>query len=118
METFVTRSEIKSLWRPVFKKMIRECRMNKKAPDGLVELIKHNFFAKYASYEANTEMAEIGVNESVVGAKTYPAIKIYTVPLHELEQKLNASSKLKPSDMEFYAKILTGKKLNEKVLVL
>jgi hypothetical protein len=118
MAVFVTRSEMKSLWKPSLGRMIRECRMNKKAPEALVELIKHNLYAKYVSYDAATEMVEIGVNESVNRAKTYPTIQVYMFPLHELEQKLKTSYKSKRYDMEFYAKILTGKDLNDQVLVL
>ena len=118
MAAFVTSSEMKSLWKPSLRNMIRECRRNQKAPEGLVELIKHNLFAKYVAYDAATKQIEIGVNESAHRAKTYPTIKVYTIPLHELEQKLETSYKPKRYDMEFYAKILTGKDLNEKVWVL
>ncbi|WP_324720820.1 hypothetical protein [Salinimicrobium sp. HB62] len=118
MAVFVTRSEMKSLWKPSLGSMIRECKRNRKAPHGLVELIRHNLYAEYVSYDAGTEVYEIGVNESINRAKTYPTIKVYTFSLHELEQKLKTSYKSTRYDLEFYAKILTGKDLSDQVLVL
>ena len=118
MAAVVTRSEMKTLWKSSVKSMIMECRMNKKAPEGLVELIRHNLFAKYVSYNPTTEQIEIGVNEALQPARTYPTITVSHIPLGQLEQRLKASYKPKRIDMEFYAKILTGKDLNDQVLVL
>lgn len=118
MAAFVTRSEVKSLWKPSVKKMIRECKTRQKAPAGLVELIKHNLYAKYVSYDTTGEQIEIGVNESLQPAASYPTLSVYNIPLNELEQKLRASYKPGRNDVEFYAKILTQKSLKAQVLIV
>ena len=118
MAAYVTQSEVKSLWKNSLKRMINECRTNKKVPEGLVELIKHNLFAKYVSYNAALDDIEIGVNESKQRAKTYPTIKIYNFPLNEVEDKLIAASQTTRGDLEFYARVLRGKDLNSRMVLL
>lgn len=118
MAAFVTRDEMKSLWKTSLERMICDCRMDKKAPEGLVQLIKHNLYAKFVSYDPATDRIEIGVNECLHPAKTYPTIRVSNFPLHELKQKLRTSHKPKRNDMEFYAKVLTGKDLSDQVFVL
>ena len=117
MAAFFTHSEMNSLWQLSIGNMIKECRTNKKAPEGLVKIIKHNLYAKYVSYDAATEMIEIGVNESEHRSGSYPTITVYTMALHDLENKLKASYKSNRYDMEFYAKIFTGKDPEDQIMV-
>lgn len=117
MAAYVTQSEVKSLWNSSLKKMIGECRTDKKVPGELVELLKHNLYARYACYNAALDQIEIGVNESKHRAKTYPTIKIYSFPLDEVEEKLSASYKPGKGDLEFYARILKGKDSDGRMVV-
>lgn len=116
--TYVTQSEMRSLWKSSLENMVKECRFNKRIPAGLLELIKHNLFAKYASYDADLDQIEIGVNESQQRATTYPTIRVYVFPLDELERRLGASRQNKRGDLEFYARILKGKDLSGNVFLL
>lgn len=118
MATYVTQNEVKFLWNSSVKKMISECRTNKKVPERLVELIKHNLYAKYVSYNAELDNLEIGVNESRQRAANYPAIKVYSFPLQEVKDKLKASFQSERGDLEFYAKVLKGTDSNGRVVVL
>ena len=118
MTAYITQSEVKSLWKSSLRRMISECRTDKKVPEGLVELIRHNLFAKYVSYNAALDKLEIGVNESRQRTTTYPTIKIYSFPLNDVENKLLAIYQPGRGDLEFYAKILKGKDLNGRMVVL
>ncbi|MCX2836795.1 hypothetical protein OQ279_01410 [Salinimicrobium sp. MT39] len=116
--TYVTQNEMRSLWKISLGKMIESCRVNKSLPGGLVELIKHNLFAKYASYNAHLEKIEIGVNESKQRAASYPEITVYQFPLDELEDKLTASFQTTRGDLEFYARVFKGKEFNDNIFLL
>lgn len=118
MAAYVTQGEVKSLWNSSLKNMIRECRTQKRIPEDLVELIRHNLYAKYVCYDAAQEKLEIGVNESKQRATTYPTIKVYSFPLNEVEKRLEASYQTKRGDLEFYAKIFKGKRLDDRISIL
>jgi hypothetical protein len=116
--TYVSQNDMRSLWKTSLGKMIESCRVNKNLPEGLVELIKHNLFAKYASYNAHLDKIEIGVNESKQSVASYPEITVYNFPLDELEGKLTASFQTTRRDLEFYARIFKGKEFNDYIFVL
>ncbi|UZH54097.1 hypothetical protein JRG66_08785 [Salinimicrobium tongyeongense] len=116
--TFVTQNEMRLLWKTSLERMIADCRASKKLPGGLLELIKHNLFAKYAAYNPQFDDIEIGVNECKHSTTSYADIRIYQFPLDELEERLTASFKTKRGDLEFYARVFKGKEFNDKILVL
>ncbi|WP_029036709.1 hypothetical protein [Salinimicrobium xinjiangense] len=118
MAAYVTQSEVNALWKSSLKLMIRECRTTKKVPEALVEIIKHNLYAKYVCYNAAMEHIEIGINESQQSAKTYPTIQVYSFPLTEIANRLTASYKSKRGDLEFYAKVFQGKRLDDRMSIL
>ena len=118
MTTYVTQSEVRSLWGSSLERMITECRSNRKVPEGLLELIKHNLFAKYASYDADLDQIEIGVNESKQRTQSYPVISVYKLSLDEVVSSLTNSCQAGRRDMEFYARILKGQNSGTNVFVL
>ncbi|WP_029034131.1 hypothetical protein [Salinimicrobium terrae] len=118
MTTYVTKGEIRFLWKTSLNIMIAECRINKKVPEGLIELIKHNLYVKYVCYNPATDSIEIGVNESMQRTATYPIIKVYQFPLNEVEDRLKDSYQTKRGDLEFYAKIFKGKSSENRMFVL
>lgn len=118
MAAYVTQNEVMTLWKTCLEAMIRECRTQKKIPAGLVELIKHNLFARYVSYDATLETVEIGVNESKHRTPTYPTIKVYRFPLNEVGERLLANYEPQKRDLEFYARIFKGAKLNKRMMLI
>ena len=118
MAAYITQSEVRSLWESSVKTLLRKCRSDRKIPEGLVELIKHNFYAKYVYYNPEQEYIEIGVNESKQRAVSYPTIRVYCFSVDEVEDRLLASFQSNRVDLEFYAKILQGKNLNSSLHVL
>jgi plasmid rolling circle replication initiator protein Rep len=118
MAAFVTQNELTVLFRSSLKDMIQQCRTSKKAPKKLVELVKHNLFAKYVVYNDAQESMEFGVNESTGRAAMYPTIKIYDLPLNALEKKLESSMQPNRRDQEFYAKLFSGKQPDEGIMLM
>ncbi len=118
MAAYVSKGEVRSLWKSSLEKMIEECRINKKVPEGLVELIKHNLYAKYVSYNVAGEKLEIGVNESRQRTTSYPTIKVYSFSLNEVEDRLLASYQPTRGDFEFYAKLFKGRRLDDRMSIL
>ena len=118
MPIFSTQSEIESLWKSLLKPMISTCRSEKKVPEELVELIKHNFYAKYVYYDSEKDTLEIGVNEAKQRAVTYPSIEVYHFPLNEVENLIMASFQPNNWDLEFYAKILQGKRSEDRMIII
>ncbi len=118
MAAYVTQNEMISLWETSLESMISECKTSKKVPDSLIELIKHNLFAKYVCYNPAEQQIEIGVNESLQASKTYPTIKIYYFTLEEIEKTLLDSKKSKRGDQEFYAKVLKGRNAYDSMVFL
>ena len=89
---------------------INHClKTGKPAPD-FVELIRHNFYAKYVHYNDADEMIEIGINESREPAPFYPEIKVYSYPVSKAGEWLGTSFKKDPFDLAFYNRLLNGKK--------
>lgn len=118
MAVYLTHTEFSSLWKPSLEKMIRDCKTQKKIPQPLVKLVKHNLYAKYVNYDPATAEIEIGVNESSKPAETYATIQVYSFPLDELENKLVATCRSERGDIEFYAKTLTGRDSKEPIVIL
>lgn len=113
MATYLTQSDVNSLLKTSMEKMISECRSTKHVPGELVELIKHNLYAKYVTYDTTKDYIEIGVNESKIPTTTYTTIKVSSFPLNEIWERLMTGYKQKPGDLEFYTKILEGKYSND-----
>ena len=91
---------------------VNDClKFGKPAPD-FVELIRHNFYAKYVHYNDANEMIEMGINESRDRATYYPKINVYSYPVNKAGEWLGTSFKKDPFDLDFYDSLLNKKKIN------
>ena len=120
MAMYLTEKEIKKLMESSVKTFVRESIEHEKISEDLMELLKHNFYAKYAIYDREKRQIEIGVNETKRNSMTYPNIRLYSYPVDKASEWITKSLHWQRHDLEFYAKILSRKNdmLGEEIVVL
>ncbi len=91
---------------------VNDCLKTGKLSTDFVELIRHNFYAKYVHYNDANEMIEMGINESRDRATYYPKINVYSYPVNKAGEWLGTSFKKDPFDLDFYDSLLNKKKIN------
>lgn len=118
MATYLKEEEIKVTLEKLIEKYTEECQKTGRLHPDLIELIKHDFFAKYVHFDSTTEMVEIGINESKERTPGYPEIKVYHYSLSETRQWLGERFKNSTFDLEFYAKIISRDQASDSDVVL
>lgn len=107
MATYLKEEEIKTLLGELIDKYVDESRVSGKLVPEFIELIKHNFYAKYVHYDPASEMIEIGINEAKVRTPGYPDIKVYHYDISESRKWLSKKFQNTSFDLEFYAKLIS-----------
>ncbi len=107
MAIFLKSGEIKSTLGALVKHYVEECNTTGEIPQEFIELIKHNFLAKYVYFHKKDNRIEVGINESKHRAGMYPDIKIYSFPLDQTGW-LEGSFKTGKADLEFYGKLINA----------
>lgn len=118
MATYLKEDEIRSILDQLIDKYSKECQRSSRLHPDLIDLIKHNFFAKYVDYDSATEMVEIGINESKERNPGYPDIKVYHYALSEISQWLGDRFRNSSFDLEFYAKIISRDRSSDSDVVV
>lgn len=119
MATYLKEEEIKIQLDSLIDKFVKECLSTCQLNDDFTELIKHNFYAKYVHYDPDTEMVEIGINETKEGVTGYPDIKVYHYALSETKLWLGKHFRNTKFDLEFYASLISkDQDLDSDVIVL
>lgn len=113
MTTYYNQDEIQASMKKLVKECIKECRECEELPEDFVELIKHNFLAKFVCYNSKTENIEIGV-EDFSEESLYPKIKIYKFPISSNKKWVERSFRTEKNDFEFYSHLLNRKNLNNR----
>ncbi len=99
-------------------KYIEDCEKTQLIPQDFVELIRHNFSAKFAWYNPLEKTIEIGVNEPKIPGFGYPQIKVYSYPINQTTW-MERSFKFEDFDLSFYGKLLNGQRSkNTEIVVL
>ncbi len=111
MTTYYNKTEIYKSMKFLVKECLQECRDCKELPVELVDLLKHNFLAKFVHYNSETNNIEIGIKESKSDSDSYPEITIYSYPLDGNQKWVNNSLKKDNNDMVFYGQLLNRKNL-------
>ncbi|WP_424493606.1 hypothetical protein [Salinimicrobium sp. GXAS 041] len=106
MSIYLKTEEVRASLGAVVKYYLQDCVQKNEIPQELVELIKHNFLAKYVSYNKKDETIEIGINISKDNSVMYPTIEVFTFSVNSAEKWLENSFKSGKADLEFYAKII------------
>jgi len=107
MATYLKEEEIKTLLDELIEKFVEESRITGKLVSDFVELIKHNFYAKYVHFDPASQMVEIGINESKDRTPGYPDIKVYNYDLADAKSWLGKKFQQNTFDLEFYAKLIS-----------
>jgi len=109
MVAYYNQREIKIEMRALIQDYLKSCTNCEVLPDDFVDLIKHNFLAKYVSYNPDLHSIEIGVEETGTPSSflAYPKIKVYQYPLNDKKNKwLDKSFKTSKTDLAFYGRLL------------
>lgn len=106
MAAYLNSEEVQASLNSLVKRYVEESISKGELPRDFVELIKHNFFAKYAYYNVKEKTIEIGVNENKGPVSPYPPLTVYSYPIDDTKWLLNS---FKPGafHLEFYGKLLS-----------
>lgn len=104
MTTYYKQTEIKTALDQLVEDYLAECKRCNELPEGFVELIKHNFLAKYVCYNKETKTIEIGVEENS-SDELYPEIRVYKYSLNA-KNWVKKSFKNHKNDLQFYGKLI------------
>ncbi|UJH91588.1 hypothetical protein LZ575_02420 [Antarcticibacterium sp. 1MA-6-2] len=106
MAAYLNSEEVQDSLDALVKQYVEESINKEVLPQDFVELIKHNFFAKYAYYNVKDKTVEIGVNENSGPVSPYPPLTVYSYPIEDIEW-LSNSFKQGAFHLEFYGKLLS-----------
>ena len=105
MASYLRTEEIKTSLRVLVNQYIEECRDCDKIPQDFIDLLRHNFLAKFVFYNKNDKTIEIGINKGS-SPEGYPNIKVFSFPVNKALEWLDESFKSETNDLEFYGKLL------------
>ncbi len=102
------------------KNCLKDCLRDNKPSEDFINLIKHNFLAKFVYYNELDKSVEIGVEEPSVSS-TYPEIKVFVYNLTSGPDWLEKSFRTGKTNLEFYGKLLNRRRSflkNAKVIII
>lgn len=108
MAVYIKVGEIQSSLGILVSEYVQDCIRNQKLSHELIELIRHNFLAKYVYFDKQKMTVEIGIHESEERRDYYPKMKVYTFPLDTATEWLGSSFKSGKADLEFYGRLLNN----------
>jgi len=109
MTTYYNQEEIQIAMKVLAKNCLKDCLRENKLSEEFINLIKHNFLAKFVYYNKLDRSVEIGVEESSVSS-TYPEIKVFVYNLTSEIDWLENSFKTGKTNLEFYGKLLNRRR--------
>lgn len=104
MTTYYKQSELKAAMDQLVEDYMRECEKCDELPDGFVELLKHNFLAKFVCYDKDTKTIEIGVEDNSPDA-LYPRIRVHKYSLNK-KNWVKKSFRTDRNDLMFYSTLI------------
>ncbi|MDT0641647.1 hypothetical protein RM553_02270 [Zunongwangia sp. F363] len=108
MLAYLEAGEIKTSLQNLINEYVQECMEQKELSQDFIELVKHNFLAKYVYYNKERKIIEIGINESK-SRQSYPAIQVYSFPLAKAQEWLGGKFKNNRCDLEFYGSLINSR---------
>lgn len=111
MTSCYNQNEILLTMRKLIKGYLKESLRSKKLSEDFVNLIKHNFLAKFVYYNVTKNVIEVGVEDPHSDTDSYPKINIFSVPVTGATSWLVKSLKKDKNDITFYRKLLNRNKL-------
>lgn len=107
MVAYFKAEEVKAALRILISQFVEDCKKNEELPRDFIELIKHNFYAKFAYYNKQKDVIEIGINETKGPGATYPTINIYSFPLNDTNDWMEKSFKSGSFHIAYYSQLLS-----------
>ncbi|MFN4761507.1 hypothetical protein ACKGJN_00110 [Gillisia sp. Q332] len=92
--------------RTLIKGYLKESLSNKVLSEDFIDLIKHNFKAKFVYYNPKKNVIEVGVEDPNSDTYSYPEINIFSFPVTGTTSWLDESLKKNKNDMNFYGRLL------------
>ncbi len=118
MTTYYNKNEILLTMRTLIKGYLKESLSSKKLSEDFIELIKHNFLAKFVCYNKSNQTIEIGIEDNSGEDDFYPKILVYKHKLNSRNKWLDGSFKDGLNDLTFYGKLLNRSKMNQEAEVI
>ena len=112
MTTYYNKSELQNSMKLMVDNYLKECKNCKELPQDFVDLIKHNFLAKFVCYNQEKNTIDVGV-ENNDSLSPYPDIQVYSYPVNSKEW-LNESFKDGKNDLDFYGRLLNRQRESAK----
>lgn len=109
MAAYFNTDELKTAMTNLIKQYINNCEECDELSQDCIDLIRHNFLAEYAVYNAANKSIEVGIDVSNVNAE-YPELEVYTIPLKDAQIRISNSFRQNDEDLEFYGKLLNKQK--------
>ncbi|MDN3596731.1 hypothetical protein [Zunongwangia endophytica] len=104
MASYLRTEEVKTSLRVLVNQYIEECKNCEVIPQDFIDLLRHNFLAKFVFYNKADKKIEIGINQGSEPSG-YPNIKVFSFPVNDTDW-LDKSFKSDKNDLEFYGKLL------------
>lgn len=118
MTTYYNQAEIKASMKKLVDVYLEECRQCKELSKDFIDLIKHNFLAKYVCYNKVNNTIEIGIEENESEDDFYPEIRVYKYPLNSNKKWLERSFKDGKNDLDFYGRLLNRSRTDKETKVV
>lgn len=118
MTTYYKPAEIKASMKKLVDVYLDDCIKCEVPSEDFIDLIKHNFLAKYVCYNHKSKTLEIGIEDNSKDDEFYPEIKVYKFPLNKNRKWIEKSFKDNMNDLMFYGKLLNRNKMNNKAEVV
>lgn len=116
MASYLTSEEIKATIESMVSEYLTSCQKDECLSNDFIELIKYRFKAKYAFYNAEEKMIEVGIKK--YGADSlYRTIEDFSFSIPEIKNKFQTLLNDKEADLSYYGKFLKGNQ-SDSVVVL
>lgn len=114
MTAYQSRKQIKTLLQEMIPAQVTECKKCDKLPQPLVDLIMHNFQAKYVCYHKDSNTVEVGIEEQETSLH-YPKIKSMHFKLEEAASWLGERFRNEEQDLRFYAQLIANEGYQDRI---
>jgi len=109
MTTYYNQEEIRESLKGLTRNFLNDCLSNNRPSEDFINLIEHNFLAKFVYYNKLDRSVEIGVEEESVNS-TYLEIKVLVYHLSSGIDWLDKSFKTGKTNLAYYGKLLNQSK--------
>lgn len=118
MTTYYKQAEIKASMKKLVDGYLEDCKKCEELSQDFIDLIKHNFLAKFVCYNKSTQTIEIGIEKNSKEDDFYPQIMVYKYKLNSNKKWLERSFKEGPNDLAFYGRLLNRSKMSQEAEVI